>query len=84
MVGAEVRSFEPYNLALVPDGQIGETIAVAPYAVGDASNFAEYYGGRLMITYDFDVRKKTQYMESELTALVVPDKPKYMHILTVA
>ena len=37
-----------------------------------------------MITYDFDVRKKTQYMESELTALVVPDKPKYMHILTVA
>lgn len=84
VVGAEVRSFEPYNLALVPDGQIGETIAVAPYAVGDASNFAEYYGGRLMITYDFDVRKKTQYMESELTALVVPDKPKYMHILTVA
>ena len=84
VVGVEVRSFEPYNLALVPDGQIGETIAVAPYAVGDASNFAEYYGGRLMITYDFDVRKKTQYMESELTALVVPDKPKYMHILTVA
>lgn len=84
VVGVEVRSFEPYNLALVPDGQIGETIAVAPYAVGDASNFAEYYGGRLMITYDFDVRKKTQYMESELTALVVPDKPKYMYILTVA
>lgn len=84
VVGVEVRSFEPYNLALVPDGQIGETIAVAPYAVGDASNFAEYYGGRLMITYDFDVRKKTQYIESELTALVVPDKPKYMHILTVA
>ena len=84
VVGTEVRSFEPYNLALVPDGQIGETIAVAPYAVGDASNFAEYYGGRLMITYDFDVRKKTQYIESELTALVVPDKPKYMHILTVA
>ena len=83
VVGTEVRSFEPYNWALIPNGQIGETIAVAPIAVGEASNFAEFYGGRLLITYDYDVRKKTQYMESELTALVVPDKPKYMHILTV-
>jgi len=84
VVGTEVRSFQPYNWALVPNGQIGETIAVAPIAVGDAASFAQFYGGRLLITYDFDVRKKTQYMESELTALVVPDKPKYMYILTVA
>lgn len=83
VVGTEVRSFEPNNWALVPNGQIGETIAVAPIAVGEASSFAQYYGGRLLITYDYDARKKTQYMESELTALVVPDKPNYMHILTV-
>lgn len=83
VVGEEVRSFDPRSWALVPNGQIGETLAVAPIAVGDQSHFATYYGGRLMITYDYDVRKKTQYMESELTALVVPDKPKYMFILTI-
>lgn len=83
VVGTEVRSFEPNSWALVPDGNIGETLVVAPIAVGEQSAFAQYYGGRLLLTYDYDVRKKTQYIESEMTALVVPDKPKYMYLLTV-
>lgn len=83
VVGTEVRSFEPNKWALIPNGKLGETLAVAPIAIGDSSSFATYHGGRLLITYDYDVRKKTQYIQSEMTALVVPDKPKYMYILTV-
>lgn len=85
--GLEVRSFDPNSWALVPDGNIGETLSVAPIKMGlptDRTAYADYYGGRLLMTYDYDLRRKTQFIGTEMTALVVPDKPKYMYILKTA
>lgn len=86
VVGTEVRSFKPNVWTLVPDGKIGEILSVIPIygGQGDSGVYAKYYGGRLLMTYDFDTRKKIQYIETEMTALAVPDKPKYMYILNVA
>jgi hypothetical protein len=86
VVGTEVRSFKPNVWALVPDGKIGEILSVIPIygGQGDSGAYATYYDGRLLMTYDYKTRKKIQYIETEMTALVVPDKPKYMYILNVA
>jgi hypothetical protein len=86
VIGAEVRSFEPNVWALVPDGKIGEILSVIPIygGQGDAGAYGTYYGGRLLMTYEYETRKKVQYIETEMTALIVPDKPKHMYILNVA
>ena len=86
VVGTEVRSFEPNVWALVPDGKIGEILSVIPIygGQGDAGAYGTYYGGRLLMTYEYETRKKVQYIETEMTALIVPDKPKHMYILNVA
>lgn len=81
----EFRSFKPDAWALVPDGKIGEILTVAPLKINPSERgaYADYYGGRLLMTVDFDLLKKVQYMETEMTSLVVPDKPKLMYILNV-
>lgn len=80
--GVEVRSFAPDVWALVPDGTIGETLSVMPIRVGGTeANYAEYYGGRLLMTTAADVRLKIQYFETEMTTLVVPNQPKRMYLL---
>lgn len=86
VVGTEVRSFKPNVWTLVPDGKIGEILSVIPIygGQGDAGAYANYYEGRLLMTYEYETRKKIQYIETEMTALVVPDKPKHMYILNVA
>mgnify|MGYP000946288232 CR=1 FL=1 len=81
----EFRSFNPDAWALVPNGKIGEILTVAPFKINpsERSAYADYYGGRLLMTVDFDLLKKIQYMETEMTSLVVPDKPKLMYILNI-
>ncbi len=83
VVSTEFRSFEPNVWSLVPDGNIGEWLSAQPIKVDPNGIYAEYYGGRLMLTYDYDARLKTQNIESEMASLMVPDKPKYMYILNV-
>lgn len=81
--GVEVRSFDEKSWALIPNGQIGETLVLAPLMVGEERNFATYHDGRLLLTYEFISRKKEQIIESEMTALTVPTKPELMYILNI-
>lgn len=84
-VKTQMRSFAQDTWVLVPDGSLGSIKAVEPIAVPDpAARLAWYDGGRTILKQWYDTKTNTQYIESELTALVVPDKPQYMLYLTIA
>lgn len=85
VVKEQIRSFKSDVWVLVPEGKLGTIKAVEPIAVPDpAARFAWYDGGRTILKQWYDTRTNTQYIESELTALVVPDKPQYMTYLTIS
>lgn len=73
------RAFNANVLVFVPDGSLGEILVVEPITVGGTSG--SMYGGRLLMIADIDVTKKCQSFNTEMTALVVPDKPQYMWYL---
>lgn len=80
-----VRTFAENVWVLVPDGSLGDIKAVQPIYVSDpAARFATYDGGRTVLKQWFDTRTNTQYIESELTALVVPSRARLMYHLTIA
>lgn len=81
----QIRSFAENVWVLVPDGSLGTIKAVEPIAVPDpAARLAWYDGGRTILKQWYNTQTNTQYIESELTALVVPNKPQYMLYLTIA
>lgn len=83
--GNEMRSFAANVWVLVPDGSLGTIKAVEPIVVPDpAARIAWYDGGRTVMKQWYDIKTNTQYIETELTALVVPNKPQYMLYLTIA
>lgn len=73
-------AFESNVLVFVPDGNLGEILTVEPLKIAGGT-YAEFYGGRLLITVGVDAVKKCQSFNSEMTSLVVPDKPQYMWYL---
>lgn len=80
----EIRTFAENVWALVPDGSLGDIKAVQPIFVADpGARIAEYDGGRTVLKQWFDTSTNTQYIESELTALCVPSRPKHMFQLIV-
>lgn len=80
----EIRSFEENVWALVPDGALGDIKAVQPlYGADPAARFATYDGGRTVLKQWFDTKTNTQYIESELTALVVPARASHMFQLVI-
>lgn len=84
IVKPQIISFKENTWVLVPDGALGEIKVVEPIWVDDpAARVATYDGGRMVLKQTYDLRTNTQYIESECTALVVPDKPKYMFYLTI-
>lgn len=81
----DIRSFAANVWVLVPDGSLGSIKAVEPIVVPDpAARIAWYDGGRTVMKQWYDIKTNTQYIETELTALVVPNKPQYMLYLTIA
>lgn len=79
-----VSSFDEDAWVLVPDGELGTIKAVQPIVIGDpAARIALFDEGRTVITQTFDARNKVQTIESELTALCVPNKRKYMYYLNI-
>lgn len=81
---SQIRAFAPDVCVFVPDGLLGEVKTVEPVKLPLTNGtYADYYGGRLLMTVDFNILKKIQYIETEMTSLVVPDKPKYMMYLNV-
>ena len=49
-IGTDVRSFAPDVWALT-DGQIGEILSVVPIKVDPQGIYADYYDGRLLMSY---------------------------------
>jgi hypothetical protein len=76
LVRPTFRAFEANVLVFVPDGSLGEILTVEPISMG--GTVATYYEGRLMLTVGVDYVKKCQSFNTEMTSLVVPDKPQYM------
>lgn len=74
-------AFDTNVLVFVPDGNIGEILTVEPLRIAGGT-YASFYGGRLLLTVGADYVKKCQSFNTEMTSLVVPDKPKYMWYLT--
>ena len=73
------RAFNDNVLVLVPDGALGEVLTVEPISFGGTAG--TFYGGRLLLTVGVDYVKKCQSFNTEMTSLVVPDKPQYMWYL---
>jgi hypothetical protein len=66
---------------LVPNGNIGETLTVLPIKL-DGGTYGYFYGGKLLLTVDYDYVQKVQGFYTEMTSLVVPNLPQYMWYLT--
>ena len=80
----EVDSFDADTVVYVPNGEIGTIKSVQPIVIPDpAARVAYFDEGRTTLTQTFDAKKKIQYIESELTALCVPNKRKYMFYLKI-
>lgn len=78
----QIRPFDEANVVLRPAGQLGTIKAVEPIALQDpGARIALFDGGRTLLTQTFDSKNKVQYIESELTALVVPNTSRYLVIL---
>ena len=80
----QIDSFDADSVVYVPDGEIGTIKSVQPVKVPDpAARIAYFDGGRTALTQTFDAKKTIQYIESELTALCVPNKRSYMFYLKI-
>lgn len=71
------NAFDGNVLVFVPDGSLGEVLTVEPITV-EGGVYGGVYDGRLLLTVGVDPVKKCQSYNSEMTSLVVPDKPRYM------
>ena len=77
----QIRAFDENVIVLVPDGNLGEIHAVMPFAAPGADSTASFYDGRLLLTVTSQPQRKIQQFDTEMTTLVVPDKPQYMRYL---
>lgn len=73
-------AFESNVIVLVPDGKIGEILTVEPLVMAGGT-YANFYGGRLLLTVGVNAVKKCQSYNTEMTSLVVPNVPQYMWYL---
>ena len=71
------NAFDGNVLVFVPDGSLGEVLTVEPITV-QGGVYGGFYDGRLLLTVGVDPVKKCQSYNTEMTSLVVPDKPQYL------
>lgn len=71
------NAFDGNVLVFVPDGSLGEVLTVEPITL-EGGIYGGFYDGRLLLTVGVDPTKKCQSYNTEMTSLVVPDKPQYM------
>lgn len=74
-------SFSDENVALVPDGNIGEILTVEPLLF-EGGRYAFAFGRKAAFTIGTDYVKKCQSYGGEMTSVVAPDKPRLMFYLT--
>ena len=79
-----LRSFKEGVLVYVPDGAIGDVQCGRPiYMETPGARTALYDGGRTLIRQVFNDENMNQTIKSEVQALVVPNKVRWMYYLTV-
>ena len=75
-----MRSFASDVVVLVPDGNLGNTLPVEPLRL-PGGIYGDRMNGALLLSIVYDYQRKIQTYNTELTALVVPDKTPYMFYL---
>lgn len=80
IVKENIFAFEKDVIVFVPDGTLGEVLTVEPIAIAGGT-YANFYGGRLLVTVGMDAVKKCQSYNTEMTSLVVPEVPQYFWYL---
>lgn len=75
-----VDSFASDVVVFVPDGSLGEIITVEPIAIAGGT-YANFLGGRGLVTIQADYQKKVQSYNTEMTSLVVPSIAQHFYYL---
>lgn len=75
-----VDSFASDVVVCVPDGSLGEIITVEPIAIAGGT-YANFLGGRGLVTIQADYQKKVQSYNTEMTSLVVPSIAQHFYYL---
>lgn len=84
LVDKDLDAFNPNVLVLLPRGELGTVKTVIPYKMPlYMGAYADFYDRRLLVTTDFDIQKKIQYIETEMTSLCVPNRPQLMFYIDV-
>jgi hypothetical protein len=79
-----LRSFKEGVLVYVPNGAIGDVQCGKPiFMETPGARTALYDGGRTLIRQVFNDENMNQTIKSEVQALVVPNKVRWMYYLTV-
>lgn len=78
-------NFEAGVIVYVPNGEIGSVQFNKPMYAGMMPEMVSYFeDGRVMLRNIYDERNMRQTMESEMRALVVPNKARHMYFVKVA
>lgn len=88
LVPQAVENFNKQNVALVPNGSLGEIQGVdlaqyiRPFLDGN-SQVATYLNGMLTLTTRVNTAARSMAVEGEMAALCVPSDPLHMYVKTV-
>jgi len=81
---SNVASFKEGVFVYVPGGELGDVQFGRPiFMETPGSRAALYDGGRTLIRNVFNDENMNQYIKSEVTGLVVPNKTRWMYYVTV-
>lgn len=85
LIETPVENFKRTNISFAPVGNIGSIQGVKPLVVGyDRDEYAEYDGGRLILTQRAEKATHSIYVESEFAQICVPSNVNAMFICTVS
>lgn len=88
LVPQAVENFNKLNVALVPNGSLGEIQGVnlaqyiRPFIDGN-SQIATYLNDMLTLTTYVDTQKRSMEVEGEMASLCIPSDPLHMYVKTV-
>lgn len=88
IVPQAVENFNPKNIALVPNGALGDiqgvnlAMLITPFLDGN-STLATALNGMLALTTEVNTRSRSMIVDGEMAALCVPSQPQYMFVKTV-
>lgn len=74
-----LKLFNENVLLFRPTGNIGTIKNVAPMRGNNSAFYARMFEGRGLIETWYNPETKTEYWDSELTVLAVPNRPKKLH-----